>query len=419
MWVVPLALLLFLDLDGLNPLVAFPDAGVADALLNAVWVAWLAVMGATVAVLVARWWAASGPRRRALLPTLAGALALVLFAAMLIHDIFNETRSEVLMWIAHLTLLAVPAALLAGMLRSRLARGGLTDLFHRLGSESSADLEAAIRRVLGDPAAVLAFAGSPAPGPGQRITPVGRAAALVYDSSLDEDPELVEAVGAAAAVAIDNERLRAEADQRLDDLKASRERIVAASDAERRRLERNLHDGAQQRLVGIALQLRLLQRRLGDDPAAAQLAATASDELGESLAELRELARGMHPAVLEHGLPAALGALASRSTVATTVSCETRERLPDPVELTAYFVASEALANIAKYSSASHATVRLWRGGPHACIEIADDGIGGADAARGSGLRGLTDRVEALDGHLRVVSRAGAGTTVTAELPCR
>jgi len=145
---------------------------------------------------------------------------------------------------------------------------------------------------------------------------------------------------------------------------------------------------------------------------------TASDELAHSLAELRELARGIHPAVLEHGLDAALGSLANRSTVPTTVACETSGRLPEAVELAAYFVASEALANVAKYSRATQATVRVWQTGPTATIEIADDGIGGADDSRGSGLRGLADRVEALDGRLRVVSPPGAGTTVTAELPC-
>ena len=197
------------------------------------------------------------------------------------------------------------------------------------------------------------------------VTPVehnGRqVAALVHDASLDEDPELLEAACAATAVALENQQLLAEADTRLEELRASRERIVAAGDAERRRLERNLHDGAQQRLVAIALQLRLLQNRVGDDPSAAQLVTSASDELAESLAELRELARGLHPAVLEHGLPAALGALASRSTVATSVSCELRERLPEQIELAAYFVASEALANVGKYSHARHVTVRLWR----------------------------------------------------------
>jgi signal transduction histidine kinase len=243
-------------------------------------------------------------------------------------------------------------------------------------------------------------------------------AVLAYDAALDEDPELVGAVAAAAAIAIENERLHAEAQARLAELKASRERIVAAGDAERRRLERNLHDGAQQRLVGIALQLRLLQRRLRDDPSAEQLVATASDELAESLEELRELARGIHPAVLEHGLGAALEGLAARASVPTTVACEPVGRLPGQVELAAYFVASEALANVAKYAGASEATLRVWRVGDVARIEIADDGVGGADDARGSGLRGLADRVEALDGRLRVTSPPGLGTTVTAELPC-
>jgi signal transduction histidine kinase len=245
-----------------------------------------------------------------------------------------------------------------------------------------------------------------------------RVAALVYDASLDDDPELVEAVTAAAGIALENEHLHAESQARLADLKASRERIVAAGDAERRRLERNLHDGAQQRLVGIALQLKLLQNRVRDDPSTEHLIVNASDELGRSLAELRELARGLHPAVLEHGLPPALNSLASRSPIATTVSCDVSGRLPESVELAAYFVACEALANVAKYSGATHARVRVWRADSIAGIEIADDGIGGADDSRGSGLRGLADRVEALDGTLRVTSPAGAGTIVTAELPC-
>jgi signal transduction histidine kinase len=166
------------------------------------------------------------------------------------------------------------------------------------------------------------------------------------------------------------------------------------------------------------MQLRLLKGRVGEDSSAHELIASASDELARSLAELRELARGIHPAVLEHGLAAALDALATRSTVATTLSFEPTGRLPEPVELAAYFVASEALANVTKYAQASHATIRVWRTAQAASIEIADDGIGGADGARGSGLRGLVDRVEALDGELRVTSPPGAGTTVTARLPC-
>ena len=243
-------------------------------------------------------------------------------------------------------------------------------------------------------------------------------AALVYDSSLDDDPELIEAVRAAAAMALENERLHAEAGARLAEVQASRERIVAASDAERRRLERNLHDGAQQRLVALSLQLRLLEGRVGDDPSAQELVSSASTQLAESLAELRELARGIHPAVLDHGLEAALDSLAARSTVPTTLAYEGDGPLPEPVELAAYFVASEALANVAKYAQATSARVRFSHTGPRAVIEIADDGVGGADEAGGSGLRGLADRVAALDGRLRVVSPAGAGTVVVAELPC-
>ena len=243
-------------------------------------------------------------------------------------------------------------------------------------------------------------------------------AALVHDAALAHQPDLLEAVSAAANVALERERLQAELGARVIELQASRERIVAAGDAERRRLERNLHDGAQQRLVAIALQLRLLQGHVGADPSAEDLVAAVSDQLALSLSELRELARGLHPAVLEHGLAPALESLALRSTVATTVSYEPPDRLPEPVELAAYFVASEALANVAKYAQATNVTMRVWRSNGVASIEVADDGVGGADDAGGSGLRGLADRVEALQGNLRVVSPLGAGTTVTAELPC-
>ena len=403
-------------------LLAYPNADVAHAIDRGQRGLLMVCCLVTVAVVVARWWKSNRPRRRALLPSLAGAFGLLCFATLLINDLVSGTRSQTLLWIAACSLVSVPLLFLAGLLRSRLARGGLADLFRGLGATSTADLQAALRRALGDPSLELALEWAAPAAPGRAVAPVesnGRqVAALMHDASLDEDPELLEAACTATAVALENQRLLAEADVRLDELKASRERIVAAGDAERRRLERNLHDGAQQRLVAIALHLRLLQNRVGDDPDAAELVTTASAELAESLAELRELARGMHPAVLEHGLAAALDALANRSTVATTVSCETRERLPDPVELTAYFVASEALANVAKYSGASHAKVRLWRSGPVAKIQIADDGVGGADDSRGSGLRGLADRVEAVDGRLYVTSPPGAGTTITAELPC-
>jgi signal transduction histidine kinase len=311
--------------------------------------------------------------------------------------------------------------------RSRLPRRGLADLFRELQGLRGDALQAALGRALGDPDLIVVHAGPneslPAPGDGRSVAPVERDgrqfAALVYDASLDDDPELVEAVSAAAAIALENERLQAESQARLAELQASRERIVAAGDAERRRLERNLHDGAQQRLVAIALQLRLIQAHIRGDPSSAEaLVTTASDELRESLNELRELARGIHPAVLDQGLALALESLAARSTVPTVVSCEVTERLPEQLELAAYFVACEALANVGKYAQASAASVSLSRTDRGVAIEIADDGIGGADASAGTGLRGLVDRVEALGGHLIVTSPAGAGTVVTADLPC-
>ena len=244
-------------------------------------------------------------------------------------------------------------------------------------------------------------------------------AALIHDPSLEDDPELLDAVAAAAVFALENARLNVELRARLDELQGSRARIVEAGDAERRRLERNLHDGAQQRLVAVALQLRMLQNRIRRDPAEAeQLATEASSELAQSLDELRELARGLHPAVLDQGLNAALHALATRSPVPTTVTYQAPDGVPQPIELAAYFVASEALTNVAKYAGATAATVRVSGDGRTIAIEIADDGVGGADDGLGSGLRGLADRVEALHGTLRVASAAGAGTTVTAEMPC-
>jgi signal transduction histidine kinase len=263
----------------------------------------------------------------------------------------------------------------------------------------------------------------PPPGVDRAAAPVERdgreLAMLVYDASLDDDPELVEAVAATAAITLDDARLQAESEGRLAELRASRERIVAAGDAERRRLERDLHDGAQQRLVSVALQLQMAQGRVHTDPAlAAELLRAASDELSQSLQELRELARGIHPAVLGHGLHAALDSLASRSAVPTTVAFESAGPLPEPVELAAYFVACEALTNVAKYAQASEASVRVTRRDGVAVVEIADDGVGGADETAGTGLQGLADRVAALDGTLRILSPPGAGTVVTAELPC-
>jgi PAS domain S-box-containing protein len=209
--------------------------------------------------------------------------------------------------------------------------------------------------------------------------------------------------------------------QQEEELRASRARIVEAGDAERRRLERNLHDGAQQRLVSLSLALRLARGKLGEDPdGAAALLDGASEELSQALEELRELARGIHPAILtDRGLEPALESLVGRAPVPVEVDMSLNgERLPPPVEAAAFYVVSEALANVAKYAHARSVAVRISRANGSAVVEVADDGVGGADPGRGSGLRGLADRVEALEGRLGIESRPGEGTTIRAQIPC-
>lgn len=211
-----------------------------------------------------------------------------------------------------------------------------------------------------------------------------------------------------------------ERERHLREIRASRARLVEAQDAERRRLERNLHDGAQQRLVSLSLALRLAQAKLASDPeGAGDILAAAGDELTLALAELRELARGIHPAMLtDRGLGTAVESLATRAPVPVELAAMPAERLPAPVEAAAFYVISEALANIGKYAQASLATISVSRVDGRAVVEVADDGVGGADPGRGSGLRGLVDRVEALDGTLEVESPAGGGTRIVAEIPC-
>jgi signal transduction histidine kinase len=207
--------------------------------------------------------------------------------------------------------------------------------------------------------------------------------------------------------------------ERVDDLRHARARIIEAADAERRRLERNLHDGAQQRLVALALTLGVAETKLKKGTeGVAPLLASAREEAQQAVQELRELARGLHPALLsDRGLGPALDALAGRAPVPVTVSGVPEQRLPPPVESAAYFVTAESLTNVAKYANATAASVRLAVHHGVLRLDVSDDGVGGADPAGGTGLRGLRDRVEALDGQLMVLSPAGAGTTVIAEIP--
>jgi signal transduction histidine kinase len=260
------------------------------------------------------------------------------------------------------------------------------------------------------------------PDPRRAITPVQRGrlqlGVVVHDPELSMHPDLLDSVIDAAGLAIEIARLRAEVAHRLAQVEQSRARIVTAGYEERRRLERDLHDGAQQRLVSIGLALRDVQARLpADDGGTGATLDLVVGELAGAIAELRELARGVRPALLDDGLAPALRELASRSPLHTEVNA-TAERFERGVEAAAYFVASEALTNTAKYAQASRVEVTAVRHNGNLVLTVCDDGVGGARASERSGLAGITDRVAALGGSMRIASPEGEGTAITAELPC-
>ncbi len=261
----------------------------------------------------------------------------------------------------------------------------------------------------------------PDPGSGRTWTAVEhdgrRVAAIIHDAELDTTPELVNAAAAAAALALDNERLKADLRARVEELRISRARIVEAADAARRRLERDLHDGAQQQLVSLALDLRLLRARLKSTDVV-PMVEEISDKLAVALAELRELARGIHPAILtDRGLGPAVQGLADRVPLPVEVDVELEERPAPQIEAAAYFVTAEALTNVARYARAHEARVKIRRTGGGVEVVVSDDGVGGADIEGGTGLRGLQDRLAALDGKLAIHSPAGLGTTLRAVIP--
>jgi signal transduction histidine kinase len=342
-------------------------------------------------------------------------------------------------WIVNVTSLAIPVALAAGLLWSGRARARVADLVVELERTPPGSVRDALAHALGDPTLELALwlpdrrsyvdadgrpFVLPGSGPVRAVTVLGTAdapvAALVHDPVLLERRALLTAASAAARLALENERLQAELRVQLAELRDSRSRIVTAGDEERRRLERNLHDGAQQRLLSLGLALQLARVRLGPDAnGAADLLQEADEELRAALDELRELARGIHPAVLtEQGLTAALQSLAERSSVPVALSAMPDHRLPPATEAAAYFVVSEALTNVAKYAHASRVQVRVAHEDSCVHVDIDDDGVGGADPSKGSGLRGLADRVHALDGELQVESAPGCGTHLRAAIPC-
>jgi PAS domain S-box-containing protein len=526
---------------------------IANVVVTAAGIALIVAIGV---VLVRRWLRASAALRRTLGPVyLAGIATLGALLLGNVLDTFSQTASEAVSPIFLVFFTCVPIAFLLGILRSKLAHASVGRLVLEVGQ--GMPLREAIAGALGDPSLELAYlvedgrlvdrtgrrVDLPPPGSGRTATPVehaGRAVGvLVHDDSLAEEPELVESVAAAVALALDNERLEAQArvhyerlstivatapsllvivdpdgrvvelnraalratglEQEADvvgrpfwdvfigaaerdamiarfeaaapefapgeyenvftnvrgedlviawqsaplrdesgqvvavvagglditdrkrqerELRASRSRLVAAADDERRRLERNLHDGAQQRLVSLSLALRRAQVKLTTDAAETErILAEAADELALALEELRELARGIHPAVLtDRGLTAALEALAARTPLQVDLR-PLQPPLPDRVEAAAYYVVSESIANVVKHAHASEARVRLSADNGSLRVEVEDDGVGGADLERGSGLRGLRDRVAALEGELRVETRDDGGTRVVAAIP--
>ena len=245
-------------------------------------------------------------------------------------------------------------------------------------------------------------------------------AALVHDPALLDQPELVAAVTRVLRLALENERLQSELQEQLQLVTESRTRIVSATEEERRRLERDLHDGAQQRLVAVMLALQQAREAVAaaDDPAVGERLDAAAAELNDAIRELRELARGIHPAILEEeGLGAAVGGLARRAGLPVEVHAALDGRLPPLVESTAYFTIAEALTNAQRHANATQAEIHLAHTDGHLDLRVTDDGVGGADPALGTGLRGLADRVSALGGEFEVTSTSAGGTTVHASIP--
>ena len=395
----------------------------------------LVVALAVVAVLVHRWVRAGPPGRRVLAPVfVTGVLGA---ASTIASPLWLE-----LAWAPRIVFCLLPLAFLVGVLRVLLGRTAVGTLLAALREPmSAAQLEAALARTLGDPSLRIGYwrpdaqafvdgdgrALPPITGTGDGVTlvePGGRrVAVLVHDPALREDGHVLAAATAAAELALENQRLTAEVRAQLAEVRDLAGRLVTAGDAERRRLERDLHDGAQQQLVTAALALRTAARRLGGaaEPQTAALLSAGVDGLDAAIGELRELARGIHPAILnDAGLVPALQALAER-----TPEPEVRlravgvPRLPPAHEATGYFVAAEALTNTLKHASARRVCITVEYEEGVLRIEVTDDGVGGAGVRPGGGLLGLRDRVTALGGEFVLRSDPGRGTSVSAAIACR
>lgn len=397
-----------------------------------------------LAIFMWHWRLASAPLRRAMTP--AAWAALPVFAVVVAFAFQNAGFLPALIgpvigpfeW---LTFAILPAGLLVGVLRTRLGRAAVSDLVIELSQPpTSGTLRDLLARTLGDPSLELALAlpnggyvdsrgrslALPPSNSGRAVTLIKAEteplAALIHDPALDEeDPGLVAAAGSAARMALENERLQADVRASLEEVRASRARILEAADAERRRLERDIHDGAQQRLVALGIALKLARDHAvtrGEEALVIELEGVMS-QLKDALNELRDLAQGIHPAVLSRaGISPALRVLAEISPIPVEIKNAPLERYPERVEAAVYFVVSEALTNAAKHSGARQVAVSVRRDGDCLFVDVHDDGVGGANAGRGSGLIGMTDRVSVLGGRVKMWSPPGGGTALRAEIPC-
>jgi signal transduction histidine kinase len=399
------------------------------------------IFAGVLGFLVHRWHGGSEPWRRRVGPLLwLGAIALGTLVLFFVNEILAEPIANPPFWLFLAAYAGFPVLFLGGLLRIRLARASVAELLLALERPMAPhDLRDALARALNDSTVEIAYwladegryvdlegqrTALPSYGERRAITLVERegrrVAAIVHDRALDDDPQMLRAAAAAAALALDNARLQAALGARLQELAASRRRIVQAADDERKRIERNLHDGTQQRLTSIALELALAASKMSSDPTAAgQALDHARGGLATALAELRDLSQGIHPGNLtERGLGASVEDLAYASPLPIRVVNNLVTRLDEPIEAAAYYIVAEALANVTKHASARHVSVGLEQEPGQLVVTVSDDGVGGAEIGNGTGLKGLTDRVSALGGTFEVESLPGRGTTVRAVIPC-
>jgi signal transduction histidine kinase len=400
------------------------------------------VMVVTSLILAARVRRASPARRRVLAPL--GLYGIVAVLATPVLGVIAPTAGLSLIGVISLQVIVlglVPVAFLAGLLRGGFARTAeIAELGSWLGADAARrpSLDSALARALGDDSVQLAYwlpgqeaytsaDGIPVllPGAGSSRASAEislgerRIGAIVYDATLTGDPELVRAAGRVVAIAVDRQRLTAELLASQQALRTSRARLVEAADTERRRIAQNLHDGLQTKLVLLALEAQQLAGQPEAGPAVAGAATALRERIDGAAAELRELVHAVMPAALvERGLGAAAEDLADRMPVPTRLEVGVNGSLPEAVSATAYFVLAEGLANAVKHAQASSLDVRITRDQDTLLVEVRDDGVGGAAAGRGLGLRSLADRVDTLGGRLLVHSQAGQGTSLRAELPC-